>query len=107
MNLSDHFAMLWETNGPPPDVFAFLKAHPELPLASALEIFLIDLHHRWRAGSAVPVEAYFRACPAVANDPEMKLDLVFSELQLAAEHERGRPPISPAACLGFRSWTRS
>jgi serine/threonine-protein kinase len=85
MNLADRFAILWETGTPPPDVFAFLKAHPEIPPRECTDILLIDQHHRWRRGAAVPAETYFREFPAVADDPELKLDVVFGELHNAAQ----------------------
>jgi serine/threonine-protein kinase len=97
MNPSDQFALLWEADGPPPDAFAFLKARPDLTARECADILLIDLHRRWRTGTGLPVEAYFREFPAVADDPELKLDLVFSELHIAAEL-RGAPA-DIAGCL--------
>ena len=87
MTASDHFTMLWEDDAPPPDVFAFLKSHPELSPRERADVLLIDQHHRHQTGSPLAVEAYFRGFPEVAADPELKLDLVFGELRLAA---RGR-----------------
>jgi eukaryotic-like serine/threonine-protein kinase len=97
MNLTDHFAMLWETAGSAPDVFGFLKAHPELPPRSCADILLIDLHHRWRSGTALPVETYLREFPAVADDLELKLDLVLGELHIAAENRGISPDV--AGCV--------
>jgi serine/threonine-protein kinase len=95
MNLADCFAMLWETGTRPPDVFAFLKAHPEIPPRECTDILLIDQHHRWRRGEAVPAESYFREFPAVADDPELKLDVVFGELHNAAQASGSAPDIAP------------
>jgi serine/threonine-protein kinase len=94
MNLSNQFALLWETDGPPPDVFGFLKAHAELPPRECLDILLIDVYHRWRSKSALPVEDYLRAFPAVAADRELKLDLVFGDLRIAADARGAAPDLA-------------
>ena len=91
MKLADRFAMLWESDAPPPDVFAFLKGHDDIPPRECADILLIDQHHRWQAGDSIPVETYFREFPAVAEDPELKLDLVFCEFRNTAQ-ARGEPP---------------
>src|SRR3977135_3468862 len=93
MKLADQFAMLWEADTPPPDVFAFLKAHADAPPRECADVLLIDQHHRSRAGDPMPVEAYLREFPAVAGDPELKLDLVFCELRDTAEASGGAPDI--------------
>jgi putative methionine-R-sulfoxide reductase with GAF domain len=93
MNLADRFAMLWEADAPPPDVFAFLKTCADIPPRDCADILLIDQHHRWQTGDALPVEAYFREFPAVASDPELKLDLVFSELRNTARVSGNNPDI--------------
>jgi eukaryotic-like serine/threonine-protein kinase len=85
MNLADRFAMLWEADEPPPDVFAFLKAHADVAPRECADILLIDQHRRWQTGDVLPVEVYFREFPLVAEDPELKLDLVFSELRNTAQ----------------------
>jgi serine/threonine-protein kinase len=94
MNLADRYAMLWGEDTPVPDVFAFLKAHADVPPRECADILLIDQHHRWQSGAVLPVEEYFREFPAVANDPELKLDLVFSELRNTARERRGVPDIA-------------
>ena len=44
MNLADRFAMLWESDAPPPDVFAFLESHADAPPRECADILLIDQH---------------------------------------------------------------
>jgi serine/threonine-protein kinase len=85
MNPTDRFATLWESDASPPDVFAFLRNHVDLPPRQCADILLIDQHHRSRAGAGLPAEVYLREFPAVAADPELKLDLVFGELCHRAE----------------------
>ncbi len=94
MNLADHFAVLWESNAVPPDVFAFLKAYTGIAPRECADVLLIDQHHRWQSGHALPVEVYLREFPAVANDPELKLDLVFSELRAMAQAQGGASNIA-------------
>jgi eukaryotic-like serine/threonine-protein kinase len=95
MNLADRFVMLWEADASPPDVFAFLKAQPDIPPRECADILLIDQHHRWQTGDALPVEVYLKEFPAVANDFELKLDLVFSELRNTAQARGKAPDIHP------------
>src|SRR4051794_27719257 len=94
MNLADLFAMQWEADTPPPDVFAFLKAHADVPPRECADILLIDQYHRSQKGAVVPVETYLREFPAVAGDPELKLDLVFSELRNHAKARGGTPELA-------------
>jgi serine/threonine-protein kinase len=94
MELADHFVMLWGAETSPPDVFSFLKAHPNVPPRECADILLIDQHHRFQSGKALPVETYLREFPAVAADPELKLDLVFSELRNAAQMRGGAPDVA-------------
>src|SRR5437660_10865875 len=93
MKLADRFAMLWEADGPPPDVFAFLKAHADVPPRECADVLLIDQHHRAQAGDPLPAEVYLREFPAVAGDPELKLDLVFCELRNTAQANGGAPDL--------------
>jgi putative methionine-R-sulfoxide reductase with GAF domain len=95
MNLADRFVMLWEADAPPPDVFAFLKAQADVPPRECADILLIDQHHRWQTGDALPVEVYLREFPAVADDFELKLDLVFSELRNTAQACGKAPDLHP------------
>ena len=88
MDLADRFAMLWEDEDAPPDVFEFLRKNPTAPLRQCADVLLIDQHQRWNHGTPLPVEAYLDAFPTIEADPELKLDLVFSELRKAT---RGQP----------------
>src|SRR5262245_24996503 len=50
VGLADSFAKLWRSGGPPPDVFAFLKAHAGESARERADVLLIDQGNRWRAG---------------------------------------------------------
>jgi serine/threonine-protein kinase len=96
MNLADRFALLWESATATPDVFAFLQAHPEASPRQCTDILLIDQYHRWQRGDVLPVESYLGKFPAVADDRELKLDLVFSEL-----HNQTQAGASASDISGF------
>ena len=91
MSLTDRFAMLWEDDGPPPDVFAFLKSHAGVSPRECVDVLLIDQHYRHRTGHGRAVEEYLREFPELAADAELKLDLVFGELRNSLVG-RGGPP---------------
>jgi serine/threonine-protein kinase len=78
----------------PPDVFAFLKAHSDIPPRECADVLLIDQHHRWQSGTALPVERYLKAFPAVAAECDLKLDLVFSELRHSAKVRGGATDVA-------------
>jgi hypothetical protein len=88
------FTALWRAGATAPDVAAFLAAHPAAAPAAAAEVLLADLWLRYEAGRPRPVEEYLTLAPAVAADPELKLDLVYGDYRAA---RRFGPPPDPAA----------
>src|SRR5262249_316531 len=74
-------------------VFAFLKAQNDVQPRECADILLIDQYHRSQAGDSLPVEVYLQEFPAVASDPELKLDLVFCELLNVAQKKGEAPDI--------------
>src|SRR5438445_10517031 len=62
-SLADRFASLWEGGGPPPDVFAFLGAHPEATTDERVDVVRVDQRHRWHTGQGRPVEHYLIGVP--------------------------------------------
>src|SRR5436190_23115982 len=73
------FAELWQTAPERADVGAFLARHPDADVAEVAEVLLVDLRTRYAARCPCAVEEYLRAAPAVAADPERKLDLVYAD----------------------------
>jgi serine/threonine protein kinase/tetratricopeptide (TPR) repeat protein len=55
-----------------------------------LTLLRADQAQRWQAGQRVGVEEYLRAVPALGNDPEAVLDLIYSEVLL--REDRGEAP---------------
>ena len=68
--------------GEPADVVGFLAAEPGLGLEEVVAVLRADQRVRWRAGSGVWAEWYFARFSRVASDPELALDLIFSEFLL-------------------------
>jgi hypothetical protein len=77
--LADEFASQWRAGAAPPDVRGFLRQHPGASADEVLGVLLADLHRRYEAGCPLAVEAYLQDFPAVAADPERKLDLVYAD----------------------------
>ncbi len=58
------------------------EARP-IPRAPANRLaLLIDQHARWRRGDPAPVEAYLRDWPALLEETEFVLDLIYHEVLL-------------------------
>jgi WD40 repeat protein/tRNA A-37 threonylcarbamoyl transferase component Bud32 len=68
--------------GPRPDQEGLEKTMSAAGLAVMLRA---DQRQRWLAGERVPVEDYLRRYPALAEDPEALLDLVYGEFVLREE----------------------
>jgi eukaryotic-like serine/threonine-protein kinase len=75
------FDELWDGSDSPPDVLTFLASLPDASPHDRLDVLLVDQHRRSRAGRRLPAEDYLRACPDIASDPALKLDLVYGELR--------------------------
>src|SRR5580704_5539443 len=73
------FVELWRRSDSPPDVFAFLSAHPDVTLAEKATVCEIDQIHRWRAGVPLLTEIYFERFPDLASAIPLKLKLIISE----------------------------
>jgi serine/threonine protein kinase len=75
---------LWRLGqqGQRPDLRAFLAGAGPLTPAQLLACVRVDLQQRWQAGERVPAEAYFRDFPALQEDRESALVLVYGEFLL-------------------------
>jgi eukaryotic-like serine/threonine-protein kinase len=73
------FVELWRRPNSPPDVFAFLSACPDAPLADKATICEIDQVHRWQAGVPLQAEIYLERLPDLASEIALKLRLIVSE----------------------------
>jgi serine/threonine protein kinase len=100
---------LWQ-QGRRPDLRAFLAGVAAVTPTQLLACVRIDLQQRWQAGERVPVEAYFRNYPALQEDRESALVLIYGEYLLreqlgeapvAAEYLRRFPHHAEALRLQF------
>ncbi len=97
--LAGQFAALWESGGPSPDFVSFLEAHPDATPRERLDVLLIDQEYRWQSRSTLPVDAYLRAFPSIAERPDDVDALVRAELWLGREPNGPIGPIDPP-CSG-------
>ncbi len=72
---------LWERweNRETPDVREFLAEIDGLGAADYVEVLQVDQHWRWRRGERVLVESYLRDFPAITDDTEAIIGLIFLE----------------------------
>src|SRR5271166_2980453 len=52
-----------------------------------------DQLQRWQAGQRVPAEDYLREVPALRDDPELAIDLIFNEFLLRRDVLRESPTL--------------
>jgi predicted ATPase len=93
--------LLWRhwRQGEHPDVHAFLaRFHPLAPtqLAATLRV---DQRERWAIGQRVPATDYLRDFPALRDDPEAAIEVIFGEFLL-----RDRLGESPELCQYQREY---
>jgi CRP-like cAMP-binding protein len=75
---ADEFNNLWDA---PPDVNAFLAELPDATPRERADVVAVDLFRRWRVGNPAPLESYFESIPEVADDVELKFELVLREFE--------------------------
>ena len=61
------------------DPFAFLEAAGPCPPPLAAPVLALDQWQRWHTAQRVPAEEYLRRCPALADDPEAVLEVIYGE----------------------------
>src|SRR5262245_50849906 len=78
---------LWQRwrQGEQPDVTAFLAGASRLEPAQVAAVLLVDQRERWRLGDRTPAETYLRMFPALRDNFEYGLELVYGEFLLAEE----------------------
>jgi hypothetical protein len=76
---------LWQ-QGQLPDVNAFLARAGALNPPQLAAVLLVDLRQRWQGGERLGAEEHLRAYPALRQDPEAALDLIYGEYLLRQEH---------------------
>jgi WD40 repeat protein len=77
----EQLKLLWQ-QGQRPDVWQFLAPLGNLPPDALVGLLAVDQQQRWHGGERVPAEVYLERCPALANDVELALELVYGEFLL-------------------------
>src|SRR5262245_10086549 len=78
---AERFAALWQ-RGHQPELDAFLAQAGPLEPAELAAVLRIDQRQRWEAGDHVTAEPYLERYPALNDDPEAALDLIYGEYLL-------------------------
>jgi hypothetical protein len=81
---ADQYRKLWGF-GPPPELHEFIAGLPTLTADELLDVIEIDRAERWRKGQRTKAERYLREFPALANDQEAALVLIYGEYYLRKE----------------------
>jgi eukaryotic-like serine/threonine-protein kinase len=81
---ADQYRRLWVA-GPTPELEAFLATLPQLTPDDLLDVIELDRAERWRRGERIKAERYLRDFPAVRNDPEAALVVIYGEYFLRKE----------------------
>jgi WD40 repeat protein/tRNA A-37 threonylcarbamoyl transferase component Bud32 len=74
----------WQ-DGQEPDARQFLQRAGPLQVAQVVAVLRVDQRERWRRGKPLPAETYLEWCPALADDQERALELVYGEYVLREE----------------------
>lgn len=78
-DLLSSFEKLWTSADAPPDVFSFLRQHPNPEAQKILEVLLADQSHRWRSSAPLKVEDYLDEFPALRSSPGIQDALMLGE----------------------------
>jgi eukaryotic-like serine/threonine-protein kinase len=81
---ADQYRQLWHTQ-PSPSLEGFIAELPLLTSDDLLDVIEADRAERWRRGERVKAERYLRDFPAVRNDPEASLVIIYGEFYLCKE----------------------
>ncbi len=73
------------TDGPPPDVGAFLEDHPPSTREELVAVLRVDQERRNQRGELLPAEQYLERFPSLAETPGLAADLVLGEYHARAE----------------------
>jgi hypothetical protein len=88
--ISTCYAKLWSASEVTPDVFEFLNEHANAPIKDRAEVVLVDQVQRsLKNVAAIASEEYFKQCPDLSSDHEVKLDIVYGEFR--SSQNAGRP----------------
>jgi len=89
---ADRYLTLWQSGGAAPNLQRFLAEHPVRSTQELAEVLLVDQARRWERGRAPWAEEYLRAFPAVSEDRELRIDVVYGEYR--ARCPQGDPTVA-------------
>jgi hypothetical protein len=95
-SLAEQYAAAWQPGTPPRYVREFMDQHAGASASELLDVVLTDVRLRYASGRELSVNTYLDQFPAIAADPERKLDLVYADYREACR--RGTVP-DPSALL--------
>jgi len=76
-----------------PGLGALLDGSESLGRLELITLLRADQMQRWQAGQRVPAETYLREVPALRDDPELAIDLIFSEFLLRRDFLQEAPAL--------------
>lgn len=82
----------WQA-GNEPELVAFVSRFPEISRSELAALIRIDFDVRWSHNERRRPEDYFRLFPAIADDAELAVDLIYDEY-LAREQSGERPEVA-------------
>jgi len=89
----------YEESGPP-DIFRYLKDHPNASPSETLAMLLADQHHRWQSGDPLEAACYLEALGELGRESWIKSALETAELEARREFGTSPTTISPGDSLG-------
>lgn len=88
--LADELLAAWDTGQTIPDLSVLLRGSGTLSPEDVAELCLTDQPFRWRTAEPLRVEDYLALCPAMAQQPELVLELAYGEIR--TRQQLGDPP---------------
>ena len=79
MTLAGEYSALWGAGSQVPDLFEFLRSHPNVGSEQRTRLLFVDQARTWSSGLGRTVEDYLRGCPELAVDTELVLRLLVRE----------------------------
>jgi serine/threonine-protein kinase len=86
---AEQLCRLWK-DGKRPELDDFLSRVGPLKPEQLVEVLHVDQRERWQAGEPIPAETYLQKFPAVGENVETALDLIYSEFRF--REDRGEQP---------------
>ncbi|MCX7423036.1 MAG: protein kinase [Planctomycetia bacterium] len=77
--LAGEYSAFWGASAQVPDLFAFLRDHPNVDREQRTRLLFLDQARRWASGEGRSVEEYLRGCPELAIDSDLVLRLLVRE----------------------------